>query len=74
MTKTSGTANSVCEAYAKAGAPQTNTRYSLKIPEFEAYKNNKAYYNYNDSLEYDYMITDDNYFYYHYRIKDKTKN
>ena len=73
MTNTSGTANNVCEAYAKAGAPQTNTPYSLEIPEF-----NPPYeisnYNYNNSLEYDYMITDDNYFYYHYRIKDKTKN
>ena len=73
MTKTSGTANSVCEAYAKAGAPQTNTRYSLKIPEFNP--DEIINYNYNNSLEYDYMITDDNYFYYHIKeIKDKTKN
>ena len=73
MTKTSGTANSVCDAYAKAGAPQTNTRYSLKIPEFNP--DEIINYNYNNSLEYDYMITDDNYFYYHIKeIKDKTKN
>lgn len=73
MTKTSGTANNVCEAYAKAGAPQTNTRYSLEIPEFNP--DEIINYNYNNSLEYDYMITDDNYFYYHIKeIKDKTKN
>ena len=72
MTKTSGTANSVCDAYAKAGAPQTNTRYSLKIPEFNP--DEIINYNYNNSLEYDYMITDDNYFYYHNKVKDKTKN
>lgn len=73
MTKTSGTANNVCEAYAKAGAPQTKTRYSLEIPEFNP--DEIINYNYNNSLEYDYMITDDNYFYYHIKeIKDKTKN
>ncbi len=72
MTKTSGTANnSVCDRYINERAPQTNTPYSLEIPEFDAYGNN---YNYNNSLDYDYMITDDNYFYYHNKVKDKTKN
>ena len=58
--KASGSINSTCWAYDGA---YTDTNYSTTIPEFENYKQGNWYY--NNSLDYDYIITDDNYFYYH---------
>ena len=65
--KLSGSSNSFEDmiAYVDENGMITSTPPTEDIKKEEINPDEIINYNYNNSLEYDYMITDDNYFYYH---------